>query len=123
KMMARFAKLGIGPRAKFDPQALSPEMLQAVQDGMADAWAAFKEYKETQIEGRGHLSGLFHRRCEPAAERGERVRAAFCAGPAPSGQRLLVANALRVAFEPSLSKSAEPLSDQFAHAAKPQARC
>jgi len=50
KMMARFAKLGIGPRAKFDPQALSPEMLQAVQDGMADAWAAFKEYKETQID-------------------------------------------------------------------------
>ena len=49
-MMARFAKLGIGPRAKFDPQALSPEMLQAVQDGMADAWAAFKEYKETQID-------------------------------------------------------------------------
>ena len=34
----------------FDPQALSPEMLQAVQDGMADAWAAFKEYKETQID-------------------------------------------------------------------------
>src|SRR5271166_3632770 len=50
KMMARFAKLGIGPHAKFDPQALSPELLQAVQDGMADAWAAFKEYKETQID-------------------------------------------------------------------------
>jgi hypothetical protein len=50
KMLARFAELGIGPRKTFDPQALSPEMLQAVQDGMADAWAAFKEYKETQID-------------------------------------------------------------------------
>ena len=50
KMLARFAKLGIAPRAKFDPQALSPEILQAVQDGMADAWAAFKEFKETQID-------------------------------------------------------------------------
>jgi hypothetical protein len=50
KMLARFAKLGIAPRARFDPQALSPEILQAVQDGMADAWAAFKEFKETQID-------------------------------------------------------------------------
>jgi hypothetical protein len=50
KMLARFAKLGIVPRATFDPEALSPEILQAVQDGMADAWAAFKEYKETQID-------------------------------------------------------------------------
>ena len=50
KMLARFAKLGIAPRATFDPQALSPEILQAVEDGMADAWAAFKEYKETQID-------------------------------------------------------------------------
>ena len=55
KMLARFAELGIGPRKTFDPQALSPEMLQAVQDGMADAWAAFKEFKETQIDtGRAH---------------------------------------------------------------------
>ena len=50
KMLARFAELGIGPRKTFDPQALSPEILQAVQDGMADAWAAFKEFKETQID-------------------------------------------------------------------------
>ena len=28
----------------------SPEMLKAVQDGMADAWAAFKTYKETQLD-------------------------------------------------------------------------
>src|SRR5271157_2616999 len=47
-MMARFAKLGIGPHGTFDAKALSPEMLKAVEDGMADAWATFKEYKGTE---------------------------------------------------------------------------
>jgi len=46
----RFAKLGIGAHGTFDAKALSPEMRKAVQDGMADAWATFKEYKETQLD-------------------------------------------------------------------------
>ena len=50
ELMARFAKLGIGAGKTFDANALSPEMRKAVEDGMADAWAAFKEYKETQID-------------------------------------------------------------------------
>jgi hypothetical protein len=49
-IMARFAKLGIGPHGTFDAKALSPEMLKAVQDGMADAWAQFKTYKETELD-------------------------------------------------------------------------
>jgi len=49
-MMARFARLGIGAHGTFDPKALSPEMLKAVQDGMADAWATFKTYKETELD-------------------------------------------------------------------------
>ncbi len=49
-ILARFAKLGIGPHGTFDAKALSPEMLKAVQDGMADAWAEFKTYKETQLD-------------------------------------------------------------------------
>jgi hypothetical protein len=49
-IMARFAKLGIGPHGTFDAKALSPEMLKAVQDGMADAWATFKTYKETELD-------------------------------------------------------------------------
>ena len=49
-MRARFAKLGIGPHGTFDAKALSPEMLKAVQDGMADAWAQFKTYKETELD-------------------------------------------------------------------------
>ena len=50
EIMARFAKLGIGPHGTFDAKALSPEMLKAVEDGMADAWATFKEYKETELD-------------------------------------------------------------------------
>ncbi len=49
-LMARFAKLNIGGGRKFDASALSPELRKAVQEGMADAWATFKEYKETQID-------------------------------------------------------------------------
>ncbi|WP_245441435.1 DUF1254 domain-containing protein [Rhizobium vallis] len=50
EMMARFAKLGIGAGKTFDPQALPPELLEAVEAGMADAWAAFKEHKETELD-------------------------------------------------------------------------
>ena len=50
EIMARFARLGIGPHGTFDAKALSPEMLKAVEDGMADAWAEFKTYKETQLD-------------------------------------------------------------------------
>jgi len=49
-LRARFEKLGIRGRRGFDPAALTPELRQAVQAGMADAWAAFKEFKETQID-------------------------------------------------------------------------
>ena len=49
-LMARFAKIGVGAGKSFDANALSPEMKKALQDGMADAWAAFKEYKEMQLD-------------------------------------------------------------------------
>jgi hypothetical protein len=39
ELRARFAKLGIAPGGGFDAAKLSPEVLQAVKDGMADAWA------------------------------------------------------------------------------------
>lgn len=50
ELMERFAKLGIGAGRTFDPAALSPEMRQAVQDGMADAWKAFAEHKATKLD-------------------------------------------------------------------------
>lgn len=38
-LRARFARLGIAPGGDFDAAKLSPELQQAVKDGMADAWA------------------------------------------------------------------------------------
>ncbi|GAB7526676.1 DUF1254 domain-containing protein [Paraburkholderia sp. 2C] len=49
-LMARFAKAGIGAGKPFDPATLSPEMRTAFEAGMADAWAAFNEYKTTWID-------------------------------------------------------------------------
>ncbi|MCH8960223.1 MAG: DUF1254 domain-containing protein [Bacteroidetes bacterium] len=40
ELMARFAKIGIGAGKTFDPENLSPELKQAIEDGIADAWAA-----------------------------------------------------------------------------------
>jgi hypothetical protein len=48
--MARFAKIGIGAGKTVDWKSLSPELGNAVEGGMADAWQAFKEFKETQID-------------------------------------------------------------------------
>jgi len=50
ELMARFAKLGIGGGKKFDFNALPPKLQTAVQDGMADAWKAFGEFKTTEID-------------------------------------------------------------------------
>ena len=40
-LRARFARIGIEPGKRFDPSKLSPEMREAIQAGMADAWASF----------------------------------------------------------------------------------
>lgn len=50
EMMARFAKLGIGAGRTFDAADLSADIREAIKGGMADAWATFKEFKETQID-------------------------------------------------------------------------
>jgi hypothetical protein len=57
EIMARFARLGIGPHGTFDAKALSPDMLKAVEDGVADAWATFKSYKETELDTGKRTSG------------------------------------------------------------------
>lgn len=49
-LMERFAKAGIGAGKPFDVAALSPEQRQAVQEGMADAWKAFAQYKAEMID-------------------------------------------------------------------------
>jgi hypothetical protein len=50
ELMARFNRLGIGGREKFDPQSLSPGLGKAVEDGMADAWKTFGEFKAKEID-------------------------------------------------------------------------
>lgn len=50
EVLTRFAKLGIGGGLDFDPQKLSPEIRQAVQEGISDAWKAFAEHKEKELD-------------------------------------------------------------------------
>lgn len=52
ELMKRFARLGIGAGLKFDAEALSPELRQAIQDGMADAWAAQDELQKLVNAGK-----------------------------------------------------------------------
>ena len=56
ELMARFASLGIGAGKTFDAQELTPELRQAVTDGMADAWKTFSEFKEKEVDT-GKVSG------------------------------------------------------------------
>jgi hypothetical protein len=52
-LMARFAKIGVGPGKHLDVSKLSPEMKKAMEEGMADAWVAFggvlKEFNEGKV--------------------------------------------------------------------------
>ena len=50
ELMARFARLGLGPNGSFAASTLSPEVRQAIEQGMADAWKEFAEFKKTQID-------------------------------------------------------------------------
>jgi hypothetical protein len=59
QLMARFAKLNIGPGKSFEAAKLSPEMTKAVEDGMADAWQALAEAKEQADAGRVTASDFF----------------------------------------------------------------
>lgn len=45
-LMQRFAKLGIGPGQSFNADTLSPQLRQAIADGMADAWS--KDFAELE---------------------------------------------------------------------------
>lgn len=56
-LMDRFARAGIGAGQSFDVAALSAEQLQAVQQGMSDAWAEFAQYKAEQIDTGRKSSG------------------------------------------------------------------
>ena len=52
ELMARFAKLGIGAGGGFDADKLSPELRKAVENGIADAWQAFRAVKNQMDDGK-----------------------------------------------------------------------
>jgi hypothetical protein len=49
-LRGRLSRLGIGGGDRFDSTVLSPEMRQALEGGMADAWAAFTQFKAEEID-------------------------------------------------------------------------
>lgn len=57
ELMKRFAKIGVIANNKIDISSLSPAMQKALSDGVADAWAELKEFKETQIDTGKKSSG------------------------------------------------------------------
>jgi len=52
ELMAHFAKLGIGTEANFsfNSDNISADRKKALQDGMADAWKTFNDYKAAEID-------------------------------------------------------------------------
>jgi len=58
-LMQRFGTLGIGPDKTFDVDKLSPATLQAVKDGMADAWKEHDEQKGRLDRGEITSGDLF----------------------------------------------------------------
>jgi len=60
ELMARFAKLNIGAGRDFEWDAFSPEIKEALGQGIADAWAEFTELKKRINAGEitsGHVFG------------------------------------------------------------------
>jgi hypothetical protein len=49
-MRERFATVGIGPDGDFRADKLTPQMRKAVQDGMADAWTTFDDFKKNKFD-------------------------------------------------------------------------
>jgi len=50
ELMARFARIGVGGGRTIDVDALSPEMKTALAGGIADAWAAFNDFKKNELD-------------------------------------------------------------------------
>ena len=48
-LMERFATIGVGAGKTIDVNTLAPDMKQALEQGMADAWKEYQDFKSTQI--------------------------------------------------------------------------
>lgn len=49
-LMLRFARIGVGAGKTFDVSKLSPEIRDAIQAGVADAWAEYNKFKKEQVD-------------------------------------------------------------------------
>src|SRR6185436_1316372 len=49
ELMARFARIGVGAGKVIDIGTLSPETKTAIEQGMADAWAALADLEKQKI--------------------------------------------------------------------------
>ncbi|WP_397448630.1 DUF1254 domain-containing protein [Pseudomonas sp. NA-150] len=58
-LMARFAKLGIGPHGSFSAQSLTPELRKAVEQGMADGWQVEADLEQQANAGKLVSSNVF----------------------------------------------------------------
>ncbi len=58
-LMARFARIGVGAGKTFDASKLSPELKVAIEQGMADAWAALAGLKKDVEEGKVSSGDVF----------------------------------------------------------------
>jgi hypothetical protein len=56
-LMERFAKIGVGAGKNFDAAKLTPEVKQAIEQGIADAWKEYNEFKSTQVDSGKVTSG------------------------------------------------------------------
>ena len=59
ELMKRFAKIGVGASQTFDPRRLSPEIIKAIEDGRADAWADFAVLLKQFDEGKVTSADVF----------------------------------------------------------------
>ncbi|PVB62291.1 DUF1254 domain-containing protein [Labrenzia sp. 011] len=59
ELMARFAKIGVGPGKTFGAASLTPELKTAVEKGMADAWTEFDTFRKDKVDTGEATSGDF----------------------------------------------------------------
>jgi hypothetical protein len=59
ELMARFATIGVGAGLPFDPGTLAPELRQAFEQGVADAWADFAAGVQLANEGKLTSGDIF----------------------------------------------------------------
>jgi hypothetical protein len=58
-LMARFAKIGVGAGKTINVATLTPDMKQAFEDGIKDAWAAYEESEKKMKTGELTSGDLF----------------------------------------------------------------